>query len=279
MSIKIISFFLLFMLSLSANERIISLSPSITEIVYALEKSEHLVGTSSFSLYPKEAKKLPIVGGYENPNIERILALSPTLVIGQSFNQSTLEKLKHFKIQTLKLNLKNINNIKKSIAILAKEIDSSKDKKLIRDIDDAIQNASKNSTSHSVMIVYGLREDLRSSTYIAGHGIFFEDIIKLSGNINTYSATSTNQPVLNYENIIALNPDQIIILHSHATEGDVDVKKALKNWYSLPTNASRAGNISIVDENYLHIPSHRIALTIKRLSEEMNKNYKQGKSR
>ena len=72
------------------------------------------------------------------------------------------------------------------------------------------------------------------------------------------------------ENIIATNPDQIIILHSLATEADADVKRALNNWYSLPTNAARNGQISIVDEDYLHIPSHRVALTISRLCGEMN---------
>ncbi len=273
---RIFSFILFLTLNLWANERIISLSPSLTEIVYALEKGNSLVGTSSYSLYPKEAQVVPIVGGYQNPNIEKILALSPTLVIGQSFNQSTLEKLKYFKIKTLMLNLKTIKDIKTSINILASKIDSKKDTKLIQDIEDAMQKASKNKTPHSVMIVYGLRDDLRSSIYIAGHDIFFEDIIKLSANTNAYSATSTSQPVLNYENIIALNPDQIIILHSHATEPNVDVKKALKAWQSIPTNASKNKNISIVDEDYLHIPSHRVAQTIKRLSNEMNKNYKLG---
>ncbi|MEA1982568.1 MAG: ABC transporter substrate-binding protein, partial [Campylobacterota bacterium] len=58
--------------------------------------------------------------------------------------------------------------------------------------------------------------------------------------------------------------------HSHATQGDVDVKKALANWYALPTNASRDGKISIVDEDYIHIPSHRVALSIERLCSEMN---------
>ena len=274
MGIKTLLLTLLFTLSLSANERIISLSPSVTEIVFALEKGSSLIGTSSYSLHPKEAQTIKVVGSYTNPNIEKIIALSPTIVVGQTFNQTTLEKLKHFNIKTLMLNLKTIDSIKKSIAILSKALGSRKEKKLIRDIEDAVQNASKNQTPHSVMIVYGLREDLRSSTYIAGHDIFFEDIIKLSGNTNVYASTSTSQPVLNYENIIALNPDQIIILHSHATEANVDVKKALKNWYSLPTNASRGGNISVVDENYLHIPSHRVALTIKRLSDEMNKNFK-----
>lgn len=276
MHMKIIFAILFLSLTLNANERIISLSPSLTEIVYALEKGDSLVGTSSYSLHPKEAQKLPIVGGYENPNIERVLALSPTLVLGQDFSQSTLDKLKYFKIKTLMLNLRTIESIKKSIKKIANEIDSKNANKLIRDIEDATKQASKNKTPHSVMIVYGLREDLRSSTYIAGHDIFFEDIIKLSGNTNTYSSTSTSQPVLNYENIIALNPDQIIILHSHATEPNVNIKKALKAWYSIPTNASRNKNISVVDENYLHIPSHRVALTIKRLSFEMNNNYRQG---
>jgi iron complex transport system substrate-binding protein len=273
-SIKTFSFILLFILSLSANERVISLSPCITEIVYALDKGESLVGSSSFSLYPKEAQKLPIVGGYENPNIEKILALSPTLVVGQTFNQNTLEKLKYFKIKTLQLNLKKIDNIKTSIATLAKEIDSKKAKKLIESIENSIKNIPKNKNPHSVMIVYGLKEDLRSSTYIAGHNIFFEDIIKLSSNTNAYTSDSTSQPVLSYENIIALNPQQIIILHSHATESGVDVKKALKNWYALPTRASKNANISIVDEDYLHIPSHRVALSIERLAHEMNVNFK-----
>ncbi len=269
MGIKLLSSILLFVLTLSANERIISLSPSITEIVFALEKGESLVATSSYSNYPPKAKTLPVIGGYTNPQLEKILSLAPTLVIGQTFNQATLKKLKRFKIKTLKVKLKTIEDIKNSIALIAKEIDSTKDKKLIQDITNATNKNSKTNKPHSVMIVYGLREDLRNATYIAGHNIFFEDIIHSCGNTNAYTATSTAQPVLNYENIIAINPDQIIILHSHATESNVDIQKALKGWYKLPTNASKNGNISIVDKNYIHIPSHRIALSIGVLCEEM----------
>lgn len=270
MSIKTILITLFFILNLSASERIVSLSPSITEIIYALKKGDEMVGTSSYSLHPKKAQSLSIVGGYENPNLEKILALSPTLVVGQSYSLNTLEKLKKFNIKTLQLNLKTIKSIKKSITLLAKNLNSSNDNILIQNIDLSIKNAKKSKEPHSVMIVYGLREDLRNATYIAGHEIFFEDIILACGNTNAYTNTNTNQPVLSYENIIAINPDQIIILHSHATEGNVDVKKALKNWYSLPTNASKNNKISIVDEDYLHIPSHRVALTIKRLCSEMN---------
>ena len=261
----------LFILNLSAEDRIISLSPSITEILFALEKGDEIVATSSYSLHPKEALSLPIVGGYENPNIEKILSYRPTLVIGQSFNSNTLDKLKKFHIKTLTLNLKTIPNIQKSILTLGDTLDAKRQAKALDlEISNAIVNATKSTKPHSVMIVYGLREDLRNRTYIAGHDIFFEDIIQNCGNTNAYTSNDTNQPVLGYENIIALNPDQIIILHSHATEANVDVKKALTNWYSLPTNASKNRAISIVDEDYLHIPSHRVALTIKRLCGEMN---------
>jgi len=268
MGIRTLFFILFFILNLGASERIISLSPSITEILFALNKGDEMVATSSYSLYPKEAKKLPIIGGYQNPNIEKIISLRPTLVIGQVFNTNILKKLNYFGIKTLTLNLQTLQNIKNSIQKLSKILNTTTNH-LIANIDNAITTAKKSKTPHSVMIVYGLREDLRGNIYIAGHDIFFEDIIKLCGNTNAYTSNITKQPVLGYENVIALNPDQIIILHSHATEKNVDINKALKAWKKIPTNASKNNHISIVDEDYLHIPSHRVALTIKILCKEM----------
>ncbi len=270
MSIKILLLTILFVLNLWAQERVVSLSPSITEIVYALGKGDSLVATSSYSLYPKEAQKLPIIGGYENPHIEKILTQKPTLVVGQKFNAFAVNKLKHFAVKTLTLDLTSIDSIKKSIALLAQELHSTKGAKLIQNIEDALADAPKAKTPKKVLIVYGLRVDLRSGIYIAGQHIFFNEIINECGNTNAYTSNSTSQPVLNYENVIALNPDIIIVLHSHATESSVDVVEALASWQAIPTNASKNKTIHIIDENYLHIPSHRIALTIKKLCETMN---------
>ncbi len=267
---KIIFIIFIFILKLQGAERILSLSPAITEILFALEKGDAIVGTSSYSLYPQKAQDIPIIGGYENPHLEKILAFSPTLVIGQVYNSAILDKLKHFKVKTLMLDLKSIKSIQNSITLLASHLKSREAKKLTDAIDNSIKEAKSTQKSHSIMIVYGLREDLRSSTYIAGNNIFFNDIIKECGHTNAYTQDSNTQAVLSYENIIAINPQQIIILHSLATESNVNVKKALKNWYKIPTRASKNAKISIVDEDYLHIPSHRIALSIKRLCGEMN---------
>jgi len=269
-STKTFLILLIFVLTASAQQRIVSLSPSITEIIYALGAGSELVATSSYSLYPKEAQALPVIGGYTHPNIEKIISYSPTLVVGQSFNTQTLEKLHYFHIKTVKLKLKTLQNIQNSILLLAQTISKTKEaNKLITDITQAIKNIKKTKKQHSVLIVYGLKEDLSKGIYVAGEDIFFNDIIKLTGNTNAYKNTTISQPVLNYENIIALNPDQIIILHSHATEPNVNIEHALASWYALPTNAAKNSKISIIDEDYLHIPSQRVALTIKRLSREM----------
>ena len=270
MSIKTLLFLTLFILNLWANERVVSLSPSITEILYALGKGEDLVGTSTYSLYPKEAQNLPIVGSYQKPHLEKILSLKPTLIIGQSFNTKVLEDLKHFGIETLQVRLKTLDDIKQSIESIAKATHSQKAKKLIANIDAAIQNTHKKNTQEKVMIVYGLHTDLRGGIYIAGEDIFFNDIINECGATNAYTSNVTSQPVLNYENVIALNPDIIIILHSLATESSVDVDAALKAWRTIPTSASKNRKIFILDEDYLHIPSHRVAKTITKICGAIN---------
>jgi len=268
MSIKTLFFILLFILNLNAKERIVSLSPSITEIIYALGKGGELVATSAYSLYPKEAQKLPVVGGYANQNIEKIISLKPTIVIGQRCDEGILKKLNYFGIKTITLDLKTIKDIKNSIKKLSIELDA-KTNNLITDINKAITTAPKNDKPHSVMIVYGATDDLQKNIYIAGHNVFFEDIILACGNTNSYTSNQTNQPFVSYENVMAMNPEQIIILYSHTTQKYLDTKKVLKAWRSIPTSASKHYHISIVDEDYIYIPSHRVALSIERLCREM----------
>lgn len=267
---KTIFLTLLFVLVLEAKERIVSLSPSITEIIFALQKAQDLVAVSDYSLYPKEAQSLPIVGSYLNPHFEKIVARSPTLVVAQDFNKEILENLEHFGIKTLTLKLQTIEDIKSSIIKLSNELKADP-KTLINEIDDAIKSAQKSKISQKVLIVYGLYEDLAGGIYVAGNDIFFNDIISLCGNTNAYTANLTNQPVLSYENVIAINPDRIIILHSKASNPNVDKEKALSSWHRIPTNASKNGRITIVEESYINIPSHRVALTIKRLCGEMGR--------
>lgn len=247
----------LFTLNLHA-QRIITLSPSITEIVFALGRGNEVVGVSEHVSFPKEATKLPRVGGYFQPNIEAILSLRPTLVLAQPNHADTLLQLEQLGIKTRQIQLETIEQIKHAIVQLggAEKIHVNT---LLADIDKAIQEGHSPQNNMRVIIVFGLFEDLSDNIYISGKNLFFNEIIEICGASNAFENTFTKQPILNYESLIALNPDKVIILntnHAHNKEN------ALKNWNALPITAAKNNAIEVIEEDFIAIPSHRIAQSI-----------------
>ncbi|PHR55498.1 MAG: ABC transporter substrate-binding protein [Arcobacter sp.] len=264
-------FFLLFSLSLNASERIIALAPSISEIVFALGKGDELVGVSEYASYPSEVQEITKIGGYSNPSLEKIFSLNPSLVIGQSQYNKTLAQLNKLGIKTLSLEMKTINEIKHSITQIATSLNTDPSP-LLEPIDRAIKQAQgKPTTDKKILIVYGLSLDINRGLYIAGHEIFYEDIIHLCGAKNAYESNAQSQPVLHYEGLLALNPDRVILLHHNATDGEVDFTKAKELWYNIPINAGVNKDIIILSKDYLSIPSHRIAQSIITLCEAVSK--------
>ncbi len=272
-----IAFLLIISLSLYAQERIIALAPSISEIVFALGRGDELVGVSEYASYPEAVKKITKVGGYTNPSLEKIFSLDPTLVIGQTHYDKTLKQLNQLGIKTLMLEMTTLQNIQESITKIAQALEEDP-APLIRPIQKAMKEARQIKTSHGghevmfqakpkkkkqkVLIIYGLSMDINRGLYIAGHDIFYEDIIHLCGAQNAYDKEKSSQPVLHYEGLIETNPDKVILLHHTATDGEVDYAKARELWYNIPINAAKNKEIYIMNAHHLSIPSHRVAQSI-----------------
>ncbi len=262
---------LLFVLNLYGQERIIALAPSISEIIFALGKGDALVGVSEYASFPKEVQSITKIGGYSNPSLEKIFSLNPSLVIGQSHYDKTLRQLNMLGIKTLSVKMTNISNIQQSIQKIATALDADP-LPLLKPINEAIKKAQgKKKSGKKVLIVYGLSLDINRGLYIAGHDIFYEDIIHLCGAENAYTHQQLSQPVLHYEGLLELNPDRVILLHHNATDGAVDCLKAKELWYNIPINAGRDKEVYILSKDYLSIPSHRIAQSIDDLCEVISK--------
>ncbi len=122
-------------------------------------------------------------------------------------------------------NLKSIKNTIKSVGkILGKE---EKSLELVSSIDKSLKALKDIVKDKSFMIVISPRADLNKSIYIAGNNLYFNDIIKASGNTNTYKSQSLAQPVVNVEKIINMNPDVIVLLAPYINENGIS-KSALK---------------------------------------------------
>ncbi len=258
---RILVLFLL-TLSLYAQERIVTLSPAIAEIVSGLGKTQNIVGVSDYTLYPSQLTKKPKVGGYTTLSLERTLALKPTLVIGLQHQQPFLDKLQHFNIKTKALTLGNTQQIESSIFQLGELLKQSKNAQtMIQKIEDAKSSAPHNENNDSVLVVFASASELSRGVYVAGHDLFFEEILESCNTHNAYRDNYNMQPIMSIESIIASNPDRVLLLLGPLDK--VDPMAVKKQWMSLPIKAAKAHKITVIQNDYILIPSQRIAKSIQ----------------
>ena len=258
--------FLLLALFISsmASQRVVALSPSINEIVFALGKGDSVVGNTEFCNYPAKSLSVAKVGGYFSPSIEKILSLNPTLVIMQENNYRLNQKLKKLHIKTKLIKIDTLVHIKNSILEIGGMLDAKDEaKKIVQNIDDELKLLKNIVKGKKILIVFGHNTSLASRVFVAGQNLYFDDIIKASGNINALQSLRKGQPVLNMENIIATNPDIVILLAHSMHKHNLSKDDLVKPWKELPINASKTNSIYIIDKVYAGIPSDRLVLFLK----------------
>ena len=245
--------------TLSANERIITLSPAINEIVFALGLGDKVIANTDFCDFPIESKKIEKVGGYGSVSLEKVLKLNPSTIINQSYDKKLNQDLSSLGFKTLVYNSNNIEDIEFTIRDLGDKFDKNIEaKKLNDDIENSLKSIENIIKNQKILIVISPQNTLSSQIYVAGNFVYFEDIIKKSQNQNAYQSSLKSQPVINSEKIISLNPDIIVLLAPFLENEETKQEDMKKMWEKLPINASKQKNIYIIDKLYSGIPSHRV---------------------
>lgn len=199
----------------SDPKRIVSLSPAVTEIVFALGKGDLLVGRTDFCQYPAEVENIESVGGISNLNIEKILALQPDLVIsGSMIPQKSAEHLMSLGVPLVCVIEKNrFDGLYENIAKIGQLVGQSETAdslidKLKHEIDDNQTQYAENSNSErpSVYYVVGFGA---GGNFTAGGDTFINDLIAMAGGRNI--AAGVQGWSYSLEALMDQNPDYIII--------------------------------------------------------------------
>jgi iron complex transport system substrate-binding protein len=172
----------------SQPQRVVSLSPAVTEILFALGAQDLLVGRTDFCVYPDAAAEIPSIGGISNLNIESILALKPDLVIsGSMVGKKVTDQMDAMgtpmvcviekpKFEALYDNILAIGKL------VNKEAAADSLNKLLSDkVKELLSNPATQSPSHSVYYVVGFGE---GGNFTAGGNTFINDIIRMAGGRN-----------------------------------------------------------------------------------------------
>lgn len=216
-----VSILLIFPFYASAEpKRIVSLAPSITEIIFALGAEDRLVGVTTYCDYPEEAKKKPKIGGMINPSLEAVINVAPDVVImtPEGNTKDVAERLKFLKIQIHTFNARRIDELPDAIRDLGKFIGTrEKAEELAKDFEQRLKQYVGRSKNRGKALFIIWPEPL----IVAGPGTAIGDVMTLLGIENIASAGKIPYPKYSIEEIIRQSPDIIFI-----GKGHTDVREA-----------------------------------------------------
>jgi iron complex transport system substrate-binding protein len=250
-------------------QKIISISPNITEVLFAVGAGENVIGVTTFADYPKEATKLEKIGTITEPNIEKIITMNPDLVVASSANKmETIDRLKELNIKVAGFSSDSINmaieNIKK-IGILTgneEKADKIVAKMYIQiaEIKDLVDKKLKNQDRPKVF--YELWSD---PLYTAGIDNFIDDLIYTAGGFNIGRLAETQWPQFSLEKLLVEDPE-VYISTPHSAQMKVSVESIKKRERFQSITAIKNDRIYVIDEDILNRPSPRLVTGLSLLT-------------
>jgi|YNPBryBLVA2012_1023415.scaffolds.fasta_scaffold01089_6 iron complex transport system substrate-binding protein len=194
--------------------RIVSTSPSITEILFGLGAGPSVVGVSTYCRYPEQVRQLPKVGTYSKPNAERIALLKPDLVILHRQNGDLANRMEALGIRTLTIEQGSLAQLFATMRAIGDAVGRrTQAEALVARIQGKIQPAAarKNTAGPSVLLIVSKDREQLASLIAAGPRTYLGELLEAAGGRNALtSASAQNYPRISLETVIHLNPDFII---------------------------------------------------------------------
>jgi protein-L-isoaspartate(D-aspartate) O-methyltransferase len=248
-------------------KRIISIAPSITEILFAIGLDEEIVGVTEYCDYPPKAKEKTKVGGYYTPSLEMIVSLKPDLVVAaaEGPNESNIEKLTRLGVPCFVINPRTVNEIIETMNTLAQVTGKEATaKKAIDELKDRIARVDKRVKSipmeKRLKVFYALDH---ADLYTTGKDTFVNDLIVRSGGINI-AGDSNGWFKYSLESLVLKNPD-VIITGRMENQKLEDIVAMWKKYKMLPAVANN--RIYTIDGNWLNRPGPRAIDALEQIIE------------
>jgi len=243
-------------------QRIISMSPSITETLFALGVGDRVVGVTDFCSYPPEACALPKIGGLLNPSVETWITLKPDLIIHQEDSHKLNNNAKNLGIATLTVSMTRLENIFEALKVLGKELDCiSAADALTQRLKAGIerhQSRLKGLRKKSTLLILSEGSSPGGAIYGAGRHTFLGELLALAGGENILTDPEANYPKISKEFILRHSPEVIIEAGPEADLSPEANRRKLEHWVRFPSlTAVQNGDIYFIGADYILIPGPR----------------------
>jgi iron complex transport system substrate-binding protein len=251
--------------------RVISLSPAITEIVFAIGEGGRVVGVSDWTKFPPEAAALPNCGGVANTNYELISKLKPDLVIIQGESADMKRRFGEMGIKYLGVTLDKIGDIGVAAFEIADALGVKEKGEILKNHIASeckrISGIAKNLPITKVLLVTWRDAGRLSNICTMGPGGFLDEAVAICGGENIFRDSPVLYTTAPQEKICTRAPDVIIEMRSGEKLSDAEIEKVKNEWNDMPSlPAVQNGRIFVVTDDYATIPGPRIADLLKLLA-------------
>ena len=242
-------------------QRVVSLAPHVTELLFAAGGGGRVVGAVTYSDYPKQAQSIPRIGDNKALDLERIVALHPDLIVAWRHGNAArqMDRLQALGIPIFFSEPKHLADIAANIDKLGALLGTQASAKTASDAftRDIAQLRERYAQRPSVSVFYQVWDD---PLMTLNRDNVFDEVIGLCGGVNVFAAEKPRVPTISTEAVLAANPEAIVTSTPGATKPDrlLPALERWKRWSSL--TAVARGNLFGIDGDLINRPTPRIAI-------------------
>jgi iron complex transport system substrate-binding protein len=238
-------------------KKIVSLAPSITEILFTLGLNEEIAAVTDFCDYPLAATSKPKIGGFVNPDTERIVALKPDLIIGirDGNRMDTVRRLNDFGFPVYLIDPKGFDGIILTIDHLG-EVVGRQDEATRISRNMLLKKKETLSLTQSLSRPRVFFQVGDAPIVTVGRGTLADDLIRLAGGRSISENEPMSYPFYGIETILSKAPEIIIMSSMESSKDYSNLIKKWQNWTTIPAVKMKA--IHVIDSNLVDRPTPRI---------------------
>jgi iron complex transport system substrate-binding protein len=236
-------------------KRVVSLAPNLTEIVFAVGGGDRLVGRTSYCDYPPEAKSVQVVGDTGTPNLERIIAVKPQVVLVSTSSQLEVftQQLQNQNIAVFVTDPHDLEGIFRSIdqigEMLGEKEQAAQLVQKLRDRTNAVEAAVQQ--KQPVKVFYQVSAE---PLYTIGREAFVTDLIRRAGGVSVTAEVPGAWPKYSAESALAAKPEAIIL----PTGGSMGAANSAVTDALRQSPAALGGRVYKINDDHLARPGPRI---------------------
>ncbi|MFO7966019.1 MAG: cobalamin-binding protein [Archaeoglobaceae archaeon] len=252
-------------------DSLISLSPSNTEILYALGLNDSVVAVTYYCNYPPGAEEKPKIGGYTTVDVEKVISMNPDLVIAANGNgRQVVEILKEY-VNVYALNPQDIDDVMHNIRVLGeitnKEENASEITHMMEDKVQKVKDKVQKRENRNVTVAHIIWHD---PIWASGKNTFIDEIINLSGGENVFNFDGWR--IVNREELLAKNPEVIIVNGGSGmgNKGKDIIYQEIMKMENL--KAVKNDNVYVINSDIVSRPSYRLVYALEKVEDFLDKS-------